>query len=85
MSDTYHIACRDCKQSLWVMQSRYKRKRCEEGIQVTTEEIEAKLAELETVLQMTMTAVRNLTAIVSGNQQAMTDLLNQMTKAMESK
>lgn len=52
---------------------------------MTNEEIEAKLAELETALELTMTAVRNLTAIVSGNQQAMSDLLAQMEKAIEGK
>lgn len=52
---------------------------------MTTEEIEAKLIELETALQMTMDAVRALTAIASGNQEAMTSLLDQMTKAMESR
>ena len=52
---------------------------------MTTEEIEAKLIELEATVGILMTSVNNLAEAVKTTQDSFSMVLDQMTKGMESK
>ena len=52
---------------------------------MTTEEIEAKLVELEATVIVLSAAIHELTNVAVQNEKNFTALLDQMTKAMESK